>query len=131
MKRNPVIPYAIIAVLGILMVIVISFVGMNQADEIANEGKENGKEQKSEEGGGGESANAGDPEAIFQNNCASCHGGDLSGGVGPDLTQVGGRYSKEEIKDIVINGIEGTQMPGGLVPEKEADALATWLAEKK
>ncbi|ASN05207.1 cytochrome c550 [Virgibacillus necropolis] len=124
MKRNPVIPFAIIAIIGILMVIVLSVVGLGQQEAI----------EKAEEGGGekqeqGEGATTDDPEAIFQNTCVSCHGADLTGGVGPDLTQVGSRYSKEEIKDIIING-KGT-MPAGLVQEPQAEALAKWLAEKK
>lgn len=124
MKRNPVIPYALIAVTGILLVIILSFVGVGQQEAI-KEAEEGGGEKKEQTEGG-----TTDPEAIFQSNCASCHGADLSGGVGPDLTKVGATYSKEEIKDIIING-KGTGMPAGLVPAPQAEALAKWLAEKK
>ncbi|AIF43406.1 cytochrome c550 [Virgibacillus sp. SK37] len=124
MKRNPVVPYAIIALIGILAVIVISFVGLNQRDDI----------QQAEEGGGEstEEAQEGasdDPQAIFEGNCASCHGADLSGGAGPDLTQVGSRLSAEEIQDVIING-KGS-MPAGMATADEAKILADWLAEKK
>ncbi|WP_077621481.1 cytochrome c550 [Sediminibacillus massiliensis] len=124
MKRNPVIPYAIIAVLGILTMIVLSIVGLDQFQEIEQAGEEGGQQEESAEGG-----DPGDPEAIFQNNCASCHGADLSGGAGPNLQEVGSRYSQEEIHEIIMNGIEGTAMPGGLVSEEEANSLAEWLAE--
>ncbi|MFZ3578630.1 cytochrome c550 [Virgibacillus sp. DJP39] len=124
MKKNPVIPYAIIAIIGLLVVIVISFVGLGQQEAI----------KKAEEGGGEKKDQpeevATDPSAIFQNNCITCHGADLTGGMGPDLTQVGSEYSQEEIKDIIING-KGTGMPAGLVPEPQAEALAEWLAKKK
>src|SRR5699024_9618100 len=44
-------------------------------------------------------------EEILESNCASCHGGDLSGGAGPDLTAVGADHSSDEIIDIIENGV--------------------------
>lgn len=123
MKKN-LIPFALIALLGIILVIVISFVGLNQQKAIEDEEKGGEKQdQKSE-------ASTDDPAAIFQSNCISCHGADLTGGVGPDLTKVGSRYNKDEIKEIILNG-KGSVMPPGLVPEPQAEALAKWLSEKK
>ncbi|UOR12287.1 cytochrome c550 [Halobacillus amylolyticus] len=122
MKRNPVIPFAIIAVMGILAMIVISSIGVNQKQAI-QDAEENGGEQQEE------TASA-SPEEMFQAKCASCHGGDLSGGVGPALQEVGSRYSAEEIQDIIING-KGSQMPPGLYTGEQAAKLAQWLAEKK
>lgn len=120
MKRNPVIPFAIIAVLGILAVIVLSVVGLDQQEKIAS-GDDHGEE---------ESART-DPEEIVQ-SCIGCHGTDLEGSGGaPSLQHVGSEYSKEEILDIINNGIEGTSMMGGIVPPEEAEVLASWLAEKK
>ena len=125
MKKNAVIPYAIIAVLGIVTVILISFLRASQRDDIqqAEEGGEEATEETEE------NATSDDPEEIFESNCASCHGGDLSGGAGPDLTSVGSDHSEEEIEDIIING-QGS-MPPGLVPDEEAAILAGWLAEKQ
>lgn len=127
MKKNPVIPYALIAVLGIALVIIISITGIDQKKDI----------QKAEEGGGdqqqeqsaedeGEGASTDDPEAIFENTCASCHGADLSGAVGPSLQKVGGELSEDEIKDTIMNGKQGDigTMPDGLVEEDQAEALA-------
>ncbi|RWZ60053.1 cytochrome c [Halobacillus fulvus] len=119
MRRNPVIPFAIIAVLGIVAMIIVSAAGINQREAIQNE-EENGGEQQEE------TASA-DPEQLYQNQCASCHGGDLSGGVGPNLQDVGSRYSAEEIQDIIVNG-KGN-MPAGLYTGEEATAVAEWLAE--
>lgn len=125
MKKNAVVPYAIIAVLGILTVIIISFVGVNQRDNIAEEGEDEGEATEETE----EGETSGDPEEIFESNCASCHGSDLSGSVGPDLTKVGSDHSEEEIQDIILNG-QG-DMPAGMATDEEAEVLAGWLAEKK
>jgi len=124
MKRNAVIPYAIIAIVGIVMVIVISIAGVNQREAIQKsaDGSEKVEEKKS-----GETSDS--PEDIYASSCASCHGEDLSGGMGPDLREVGGRLSKEEIHDIVMNG-KG-QMPAGIIKEEaQSDAIAGWLAEE-
>ncbi len=70
-----------------------------------------------------------DAEAVVQQSCASCHGGNLEGGVGPALEDVGARLSEEEIHGIIENG-QGA-MPAGLISGDEATAVAAWLAEKK
>ncbi len=120
MKRNPIIPFALIAIVGILAVIVISFVGVNQREQIANpdEGQEEGAVQ--------------DPEAIYEASCLGCHGTDLSGGAGPALSTIGSELSLDEIKDIITNGTDGG-MPaqsGTLSPE-EITVISEWLSEKK
>lgn len=68
-------------------------------------------------------------EKIFSNTCAQCHGGNLEGAGGPNLTQVGAKYDKGEIEHIINEGQGG--MPGGMVTEEEASILAAWLSEKK
>jgi len=71
-----------------------------------------------------------DAEKIFANNCASCHGNNLEGNVGPNLTKVGSKYSSEEIQEIIKKG-KG-QMPAGILKEdEEIVAVADWLADKK
>ncbi|WP_407268415.1 cytochrome c550 [Radiobacillus sp. PE A8.2] len=120
MKKNPVIPYALIAVLGILTIIVLSMVGLNQQEKIEMAGE-----------GGGESQEVNtDPEQISQ-NCTVCHGADLAGGTGPNLQNIGSKYDADQILNIIQNGIEGTSMPPGVVKGEEAEVLAEWLAEKK
>lgn len=51
-----------------------------------------------------ESASTGDVDAegIAQNSCASCHGEDFSGGMGPALA--GTSLSEDEFTDVVRNG---------------------------
>lgn len=91
-------------------------------------------------GGGDDAADNGDngdagatdnaaAEEVYKDNCASCHGADLSGGAGPDLTSVGADYSKDEIVDIIQNG-KG-QMPAQNLSDDDADLIAGWLAEKQ
>lgn len=118
MSRNPVIPYAVIAVVGVLLVIIISYVGVNHRNA-----------EQSEDGS--QDAVSLDVEAIYKNQCAACHGDDLSGSSAPDLTQVGSTLSEDEIKDIIINGVEGDigVMPGGLVDNEQAAEIAEWLSE--
>jgi cytochrome c551 len=71
-----------------------------------------------------------DTEKIFANNCATCHGKNPEGNVGPNLTKVGSKYSSEEIQKIIKNG-KG-QMPAGILKDdKEIMAVADWLAAKK
>jgi len=121
--KNPVMPYLIIAVIGILLVGAISYIGISQRDAIQNDDNNSGEQAENNEGG--ETADA---EAIFQQNCASCHGEDLSGGAGPDLTKVGSDHSADEINDIITNGTDGG-MPAGLIDGKEKEAVVGWLAD--
>lgn len=114
MSKNPVIPYAVIAILGILAVILISLAGVDQ-----REARENPEETEETEDLS--------VEDVFKNNCASCHGDDLEGDNGPNLTEVGSRLSEEDIEDIIVNG-KGS-MPPGQASNEEAAELAEWLAE--
>ncbi len=78
-------------------------------------------------GSGGEVTTTG--ETLFAQSCASCHGKDLRSGYAPDLSDIGAKYSAEEIKEIIENG-KG-QMPPGILKGDEAMAVAEWLAEQK
>ncbi|HHW36035.1 MAG TPA: cytochrome c [Bacillales bacterium] len=93
-------------------------------------------------GGGGDTAkepannNAAAPaadnaaaEGLFAQSCASCHGQNLEGGVGPDLTQVGGRLDAAGIENIIVNG--QLAMPAGLLQGDDAKAVSDWLATHK
>lgn len=76
---------------------------------------------------GGETAAT--AEEIYEANCSACHGADLSGGAGPDLTAVGSKYSQEEIANIITEGIGS--MPAQGVSGEELETLSNWLAEKQ
>ncbi|MCC3356985.1 cytochrome c551 [Bacillus sp. REN16] len=104
--------------LGTTLVFALAACGGGDDDNAANE--------PAGDNGGATTVNA---EEVAQQNCASCHGKDLAGGAGPDLTKVGSKYSQDEIAGIIENG-QGA-MPGGLIKGEEKDAVAAWLAEKK
>lgn len=129
MKRN-VLPFGIIAIVGIFAAVIVFYIGVSQKEDIQlaeeNDGEEV-TEENGEDGDDGETTE--DPEAIYANSCSSCHGDDMSGSVGPDLTAVGGDHSADEIEEIINNG-QGSMPPGTAGPE-EAEVLADWLSEMK
>jgi cytochrome c550 len=121
MNRNPLIPFFIIMAFGIVLTFVLSFKGLDDAKELAEEKKGGEKtEQTTAEF---------KPEQFFQQTCASCHGQNYEGGVGPSLKGVGGRLSTDQIKNVLQNGRGG--MPAGLVPAEHVDEMAKWLSGLK
>ncbi|TWE06474.1 cytochrome c550 [Neobacillus bataviensis] len=120
MKRNPVIPYILVMVFGIVLVFILSFKGLGDMKEMA---KDKGK--------GGETTEvaATKPEDIYKQTCIACHGDQYQGVVGPTLKGVGSKYSKAEIVNIITKG-KGN-MPSGLVPQEQAEAMAEWVSKIK
>lgn len=93
----------------------------------------NGEEESSEEPATEEGSNASsgdvDAEGIARDNCASCHGQDFSGGMGPALA--GMSLSEDEFSEIVRNG-QG-QMPAfseDQINDEELSALHTYFSEQ-
>jgi cytochrome c551 len=80
---------------------------------------------KNESSGGDASA----AETTYKQNCASCHGQNLEGANGPALKAIGKEHSKDEILEQIKNGGDG--MPAALIKGKEAENVASWLADKK
>ena len=74
-------------------------------------------------------AGAGDAAKIYENKCSSCHAVNLEGGVGPNLTEVGSRLSKDEIEQVILKGQGG--MPKGVIVGDDASKVAEWLSEHK
>ncbi|MFP7278071.1 cytochrome c [Exiguobacterium indicum] len=100
------------------------------SDDSSSDDSSSTKEESTMNDDSSKTETAVDAEKIFANNCASCHGNNLEGNVGPNLTKVGSKYSSEEIQKIIKNG-KG-QMPAGILKDdKEIMAVADWLAEKK
>ncbi|MFD1020323.1 cytochrome c551 [Thalassobacillus hwangdonensis] len=97
-------------------------------DEGAEEPADNGGDTGTEESAGGD-VDAAAAEKAYKQSCASCHGADLSGGAGPSLKDVGSKYSKDEIADIIKNG-KGS-MPKGQATGDDVDLIASWLATQK
>lgn len=120
MKRNPLIPFALIAVLGIGLTFLLSFQGLYKAEQLANAEKNGGKTTQTA---------AAKPEDIVKQSCVSCHGDQLQGSMGPSLQKVGGKLSKEDIQGVIVNG-KGN-MPAGLISADQASKVAEWLSQKK
>ncbi|WP_173915623.1 cytochrome c551 [Halobacillus sp. Marseille-Q1614] len=93
--------------------------GDEGAEESDGGGDTGGEETTSEE------VDVAAAEQVYEQNCASCHGGDMEGNVGPALTDVGSNYSPEEISQIIQEG-KGS-MPAQNVQPEEADNVAKWL----
>ncbi|TFD95817.1 cytochrome c551 [Jeotgalibacillus sp. R-1-5s-1] len=87
--------------------------------------------EETTDSGSGEQASSGelDPREVYVGNCSGCHGDNLEGGSGPNLEDVGSRYSYDEILDIIQNG-KG-RMPGNLIEGEEAEVVAQWLSEQQ
>jgi len=66
-------------------------------------------------------------ERLVRQDCGSCHGMTLKGGLGPDLpaNRFAGRPA-EAIAQIILDGVPGTPMPPWRPLLSEADAL--WIA---
>lgn len=123
MNRNPIIPFLLIAVFGLGLIFFLSLEGLDNSKEMAKE------EKGGEQTGGDEAAGAFEPEGFYKQTCAGCHGGNFEGGAGPALKGIGDKLSKDEIKEVLLNG-KGA-MPPGLVPAENADAMADWVSKIK
>ncbi|MCR2820418.1 cytochrome c550 [Lederbergia panacisoli] len=116
MKRNPIVPYILIMVMGLVLVFFLGIKGLGDAKEIAKEAE-----------GGEEVAVEFDAEAASK-TCISCHGENLEGAGGAPALR-GAGLTKEHIADVLQNG-QGT-MPAGLVPAENIDEMAEWVANLK
>jgi mono/diheme cytochrome c family protein len=70
-------------------------------------------------------------EAVYKQSCISCHGVNLEGGVGPNLSKVGSKLTEAQIAKQIANG--GGIMPAfkGNLKDDQIANLAKWLAAKK
>jgi mono/diheme cytochrome c family protein len=69
-------------------------------------------------------------EALYETQCASCHGADRLGGTGPALLPENlGRLRPEEAQDVIARGRIATQMPGfaDALSAEEIAALAAYI----
>ncbi|MCL6282592.1 cytochrome c [Ruegeria sp. 2012CJ41-6] len=76
-----------------------------------------------------------DPGALkrlVHQDCGSCHGLTLKGGLGPDLRAQNLRHhDAETLSGVILDGIPDTAMPGWrpLMSEEEAEWVARYLLE--
>ena len=73
-----------------------------------------------------------DPEELFANNCAACHGMDRGGYIGPGLNkETHGEVDPETLASIIASGVDGKLMPSwkARLSEKQIMALATHIVK--
>lgn len=72
----------------------------------------------------------GDPDAgavIYEDNCATCHAADGSGGTGPDLT--GESEGPEEVIDVVYGGEDEMPAFSGSLSDQDIADVAAFVVE--
>lgn len=70
---------------------------------------------------------------LVRHDCGSCHGMQLTGGLGPALTPDAlADRPVGWVRAVILHGVPGTAMPGwrGLVSETEATRIALYLKER-
>jgi cytochrome c551 len=63
-------------------------------------------------------------ETVYGGSCAACHGGDGSGGTGPDLVESFANLGDEEIVSVIIDGKGSMPAQSSLEDQDVADVLA-------
>lgn len=69
-------------------------------------------------------------QRLVHQDCGSCHGLTLKGGLGPDLrAETLAHYDPDILQTVILDGIPGTPMPPWrpLLTEAEAAWIATYL----
>ncbi|EFI69575.1 cytochrome c [Lysinibacillus sp. HST-98] len=118
MKNNPVVPYILILAFGIGLIFFMSLQGADNKKEIAAEHEGGGETTETTD------ANAGGDGAALVQSCIGCHGGDLTGGMGPNLHGL----DEARIVEVLTKGIEGTPMQPNMKTEEEAKAIAEYIS---
>ena len=116
MNRNPVIPFLLIMLMGVGLIFFMSAHGANKAEE---EGE-----------GGAKTEQKFDAKTFAKDNCTSCHGQNLEGGMGPKLA--GNKKPEKELAKIIREG-KGA-MPAhdaSKISDKDLDTLVKYLKEAK
>lgn len=76
----------------------------------------------------GEAPDAAALQRLVHQDCGSCHGLQLKGGLGPDLrAETIAHYDIDGLAYVILEGIEGTAMPPWRPLISETEAL--WIAE--
>jgi len=67
-------------------------------------------------------------ERLVLQDCGSCHGMTLKGGLGPDIRPAAvAHYNRDSLKMVILDGIPGTPMPPWRPLLSEEDAA--WIAD--
>lgn len=71
-------------------------------------------------------------ERLVRQDCGSCHGLTLKGGLGPDIRSPAlGHHDRDSLTSLILNGIPGTPMPPWrpLLSDEEAAWIADYLLD--
>jgi cytochrome c551 len=69
-----------------------------------------------------------DGAAIYQANCAACHGAEGQGGVGPSLQGIGEVHTVQELAEVITNGRGAMPAWQGRLTPEEINAVATYVS---
>lgn len=97
-----------------------SLYGLDQQKEIAGPDEEGNTEEQVD--------TEFDAEAVVQQQCIGCHGGDLTGGMGPNLR--GLSLSQDEVHDVIKNGA-GMMPDFASLGDENIDVLAEYILSLK
>ncbi|MDJ1088257.1 c-type cytochrome [Macrococcoides caseolyticum] len=114
MNRNPVIPFILIMLMGVGLIFFMSAHGANKGEEEGEDGAKT--EQKF------------DAKTFAKDNCTSCHGQNLEGGMGPKLA--GNSKDAGALKKVIREG-KGA-MPAHdetTISDKDLDTLVKYLKD--
>lgn len=67
-------------------------------------------------------------ETLYKNSCATCHGVNLQGAIGPTLVNIKNKYSETDIQAIISKGSQ--HMPANLLNDEESKIVSKWLLTK-
>ncbi len=67
-----------------------------------------------------------DGQALYEDQCASCHGKTGGGGIGPSLEGIQDRFSEAEEADIITNGQGSMPAFGGDLSDEEIAAIVAY-----
>jgi len=81
--------------------------------------------------GGGAGGGTSSAQTIYKSNCLSCHGTNMEGGVGPNLTKVGSKLSADQISTLITNGRGGMPAFKGRLSDADIKGLTDYLAGLK
>lgn len=101
----------------------------NQEENNGEVDNNNNEANNNENGNNNETTDTAAAEELFKNNCASCHGDDLTSGFAPDLDKIGSKYDADDIESIIEDG-KGSMQPVD-VPDEDRAEIAQWLADKE
>ena len=71
-----------------------------------------------------------DAHSLYKKNCATCHGEQMQGNIGPSLQEVGSHYSREELAEIITKGRPGMPSFETRLDERQLNRLLNVLGSE-